>query len=509
VLPGQRRSSKDAPNRDGAAASPPSPQISGTGPSEAGAALPAPRLFEQRAGVHELAPEVEVVDRAFGAWLRRWGLWLELSVALTVGVTIAATATMPGVALLTLATWVVGAFYRGRAVTTPLQGQLRVVASSALLPLALLCVAVGALAVPPSAVRSSVLALAGAATVTALSRSLRWTLQAPVRVVAVGDRAAVATAVAQLPRTSRCRVVAGVVVEEGLDREGVPQEILGVATYADLHQIAAVVDQHAADLVVVDPGRAVSADDFRAMTWDLEGRRVTLGVSGVVRAIAPHRMAPGKLGRSSVLDVRLPRQSRFVRTIKAVLDRSIGLLAFVVLAPVLALLMAAIRWETPGPAVFRQVRIGKGGRPFTVYKLRTMVVDAEERKAELTKDNEADSVLFKLQADPRVTRVGAFLRTWSLDELPQLVNVVRGEMSLVGPRPHLRDEVDRMDERTRRRHAVSPGMTGLWQVSGRSDLSREEASELDTYYTDNWTLSGDASILARTVRAVLNGKGAY
>ena len=121
--------------------------------------------------------------------------------------------------------------------------------------------------------------------------------------------------------------------------------------------------------------------------------------------------------------------------------------------------------------------------------------DAEEQKASLSKDNDVDDVLFKLREDPRVTRLGAFLRTSSLDELPQLVNVVRGEMSLVGPRPHVPSEVDAMDVTTRRRHAVAPGMTGLWQVSGRSDLSRDEASDLDTFYADNWTLSGDLSIL--------------
>jgi lipopolysaccharide/colanic/teichoic acid biosynthesis glycosyltransferase len=199
--------------------------------------------------------------------------------------------------------------------------------------------------------------------------------------------------------------------------------------------------------------------------------------------------------------------------VKGVVDRVVGLIALVVVSPVIAGLVLAIRRESPGPAIFRQTRIGRDGRPFVVYKLRTMVADAEERKAELAHAkahaHADDEVLFKLQEDPRVTRLGSFLRTSSLDELPQLVNVVRGEMSLVGPRPHLPDEVERMDERTQRRHAVAPGMTGLWQVSGRSDLSRAEATELDSYYADNWNLSGDATILARTVKAVIGRKGAY
>ena len=153
--------------------------------------------------------------------------------------------------------------------------------------------------------------------------------------------------------------------------------------------------------------------------------------------------------------------------------------------------------------------MGRDGRVFTLWKFRTMVSGAEEQKSSLSKDNDVDDVLFKLRDDPRVTRLGAFLRTSSLDELPQLVNVLRGDMSLVGPRPHVQSEVDAMDTTTRRRHAVAPGMTGLWQVSGRSDLSRDEASDLDTFYTDNWTLSGDLSILMRTVRAVLGRRGAY
>ncbi|QIK65387.1 exopolysaccharide biosynthesis polyprenyl glycosylphosphotransferase [Nocardioides sp. HDW12B] len=458
------------------------------------------------------APAPAVVpasERGFSAWLRRWGLHLELAVALAMGLAFVVSSATPLVALVTFAVWVVGAFYRGRAVTTPLRHQLRVVASSALLPLALLSMSVALLSLPVASVRHSVLAVTSAAAVTALSRSLRWTLQAPVRVVAVGDRASVATSVAQLPRTSRCRVVGVVVVEEGLAADAVPQQILGVPCHRDLDAIADVVTAHAADLVVVDPGRGVSADDFRRMTWHLEGLGVALGVSGVIRTVAPHRLAAGKLGRASVLDVRLPRQSHYVRLTKAVLDRVLGGLALVLATPLLLLLAAAVRLDSPGPSLFRQTRVGQDGREFTLWKFRTMVPDAEDRKSDLVDENVDDEVLFKIRNDPRVTRLGVFLRTSSLDELPQLLNVVRGEMSLVGPRPHLPEEVDAMDDGTRRRHVVAPGMTGLWQVNGRSDLSRDEARDLDTYYADNWTLSGDLSILARTVRAVLGHKGAY
>jgi len=415
----------------------------------------------------------------------------------------------PGIALAALTMWMIGAFYRGRAVTTPLVHQLRLVASSALLPLASLAVGVGVLGIAPAALPHAIVAVSGAAAVTAVSRSLRWNLQAPVRVLAVGDRASVASAITQLPRTSNSRVVSAVVIEDALAREDVPHHILGVTTHADIEGVAEIVDRQGVDLVVVDPGRGVSEEDFRALTWALEERRVAIGVSGVLRSIAPHRLVAGKLGRPSILDVRPPRQSRYVRALKSLLDRALAGLALLLLSPVLCGLMIAVRVDSPGSALFTQTRVGRHGHLFKVYKLRTMDANAEARKAELSRDNEFDSVLFKVRQDPRVTRLGAFLRKLSLDELPQLINVLRGEMSLVGPRPHLPEEVDLMDEATRRRHAVTPGITGLWQVSGRSDLSWGDTSDLDTYYADNWSLSSDAAILARTVRAVVGGKGAY
>ena len=159
--------------------------------------------------------------------------------------------------------------------------------------------------------------------------------------------------------------------------------------------------------------------------------------------------------------------------------------------------------------MFRQTRVGEHGRLFTIYKLRTMTDDAEARRAELVAENEVDGHLFKIRSDPRVTRLGKFLRRSSLDELPQLINVVKGEMSIIGPRPALPDEVAQYDAVTRRRLVVKPGITGLWQVSGRSDLPYDEAVRLDLHYTDNWRLSDDAVIVLRTVGAVGRGNGAW
>lgn len=178
-------------------------------------------------------------------------------------------------------------------------------------------------------------------------------------------------------------------------------------------------------------------------------------------------------------------------------DRVVAYVALVLLAPVVLLIAAAVRFTSPGPVIYRQTRIGQGGRPFSILKFRTMVDGADRLAANVSP-----------RGDPRITPVGGFLRHWYLDELPQLVNVLRGQMSLVGPRPSLPDEVALMDDDTLRRFAVRPGMTGLWQVSGRSNLGWHQAKVLDSYYADNWTITGDLMILLRTAKAVVTADGA-
>jgi exopolysaccharide biosynthesis polyprenyl glycosylphosphotransferase len=196
-----------------------------------------------------------------------------------------------------------------------------------------------------------------------------------------------------------------------------------------------------------------------------------------------------------------------------VLKRGIELVLIVLAAPfVLALcgiIALGIRLGSPGPVIFRQQRVGKDGRAFTCLKFRTMVVDAEARKAELLQLNEADGPLFKIKNDPRVTGVGALLRRTSLDELPQLWNVIRGEMALVGPRPPTPDEVAQYEPWHHRRLSVTPGMTGLWQVLGRSDTSFDEMVRLDIYYTEHWTPGLDLRILLQTIPVVLARRGAF
>lgn len=197
------------------------------------------------------------------------------------------------------------------------------------------------------------------------------------------------------------------------------------------------------------------------------------------------------------------------RLAKGALDRTLALVALLVLSPLLLVVALAVKLTSPGGVLFHQVRIGQDGRPFRFVKFRTMVEDAEDLLIDLRDQNECDGVLFKIRNDPRMTTVGRWLRRFSIDELPQIWNVLKGDMSLVGPRPALPDEVAAYDPLTERRLAVKPGLTGLWQVSGRADLEWAEAVRLDLHYVENWSLALDLQILAKTVPAVLTGRGAY
>lgn len=194
---------------------------------------------------------------------------------------------------------------------------------------------------------------------------------------------------------------------------------------------------------------------------------------------------------------------------KRLFDVIVSLTGIVVLSPLMLATALAIKLDSPGPVLFRQKRVGKNGQLFDFYKFRSMVPNAEELLAELAAANEADGPVFKIKEDPRITRVGKFIRKYSIDELPQLFNVLKGDMSLVGPRPPLPNEVDQYGDFEWRRLEVIPGITGLWQVSGRSDLSFHKWMELDIYYIENWSFWLDLKILLQTVPVVLTGKGAY
>jgi lipopolysaccharide/colanic/teichoic acid biosynthesis glycosyltransferase len=225
--------------------------------------------------------------------------------------------------------------------------------------------------------------------------------------------------------------------------------------------------------------------------------------------LAARRLMFSQAGTYHAIGLRQTRRDGWRRTGKRLLDLGLAVPLLVLNAPIVGLAMLATWRDSGRPLIFRQVRVGEGGRLFTILKLRTMVPDAELRLTEVAERNEADGPLFKVAEDPRITRVGRVLRRLSIDELPQLWNVVRGDMSLVGPRPGLPTEARQWSTDARQRLRVRPGITGLWQVSGRSCASYADYVRHDDAYVENWTFCGDLVILARTARAVLAGHGSF
>jgi exopolysaccharide biosynthesis polyprenyl glycosylphosphotransferase len=277
-----------------------------------------------------------------------------------------------------------------------------------------------------------------------------------------------------------------------------------------LTSVPAAIAKCGADTVAVTAGPGMSPEVLRRLSWELEGTGVDLVVApALLDAVGPRVIARPMTGLP-FLHIEHPELSGPRQVLKASVEWVFAALAFLLVSPLLFVLGLLVRLDSAGPAFFRQTRVGRRGQEFTVFKLRTMYADAEARLDALRAHNDAtDSLLFKMRDDPRVTRVGKFLRRWSLDELPQLWNVVRGDMALVGPRPPLPSEVSQYDEEVFRRLLVRPGITGLWQVSGRSDLSWKQSVRLDLYYVENWSLSLDAMIVWKTVFAVFRRHGAY
>ncbi|MBB5110606.1 exopolysaccharide biosynthesis polyprenyl glycosylphosphotransferase [Micromonospora echinospora] len=280
-----------------------------------------------------------------------------------------------------------------------------------------------------------------------------------------------------------------------------------VPVYAG-RDVLALVREVGGDTIAVCGSASAEPGELRRLAWQLEGSGVDLVVAPQLTDIAGPRVHIRPIEGLPLLHVEEPTLSGPALLVKNLMDRVAAGLGLLMLVPLFTAIALAIRISDPGPVFFRQPRVGHEGRTFQVWKFRTMYVDAEERLAGLVDRNETDGMLFKMKQDPRVFPVGRFLRASSLDELPQLINVLWGEMSLVGPRPLPADDGDFLGD-VRRRLLVRPGMTGLWQVSGRSDLSWDEAVRLDLYYVDNWSLAYDLSILWRTVGVVLARKGAY
>ena len=325
-------------------------------------------------------------------------------------------------------------------------------------------------------------------------------------VVAVGHEEAVADLVKELGRD---RYHGLTVVGACVARPSECAEVAGVPVYGGLDDVTAAVDAFGADTVAVLACPEMGGTKLRRLAWELEKTGTDLCVSPALLDVAGPRTTIRPTAGLTLLHVDHPQLSGFRLLIKGLFDRCVAAAALIVLSPLMAALGAMIWLHDRGPVLFTQVRVGKDGRVFRIYKFRTMVVDAEQRKAELLVTNDHDGILFKLRKDPRITTVGAHLRRWSVDELPQLMNVLLGEMSLVGPRPALPDEAARYADYVRRRLVVKPGLTGLWQVSGRSDLSWEESVRLDLRYVENWSFALDLQIIWKTFAVLVRRSGAY
>ncbi len=283
----------------------------------------------------------------------------------------------------------------------------------------------------------------------------------------------------------------------------------GLPVLGSLDEVPTVIRTYGADAVAVTGSDSTQHNYLRELSWALEGAGVELLVHpGLVEVAGPRMHIRPHVGLP-LLHVEQPHFTGWRRFVKRATDLLLTSVGLLVISPVMAALALAVKLQDGGPVIFRQTRVGLDGSTFTMLKFRSMHVDAEARVAELRAANPNMGHLFKMTDDPRITPVGRFLRKYSLDELPQLFNVLGGSMSLVGPRPPLQSEVDGYEDHARRRLLVTPGLTGLWQVSGRSLLSWEETVRLDLRYVENWTLSFDLLILWKTMFAVLAKRGAF
>ncbi|WP_346621242.1 sugar transferase [Blastococcus montanus] len=327
--------------------------------------------------------------------------------------------------------------------------------------------------------------------------------------VLVGHRNAVAALHEQFVRQPKhgYRVI-GCCVPQSTDASAVSFD--GLPVLGSLGDVVDVVRRYEVDTVAVLPSPELDGPALRQLGWDLESTQAELLLAPAVTEVAGPRVRIRPVAGLPLMHVERPEFTGHRRLVKSLFDRSAALLGILLISPVLVGLALAVKLTSRGPVFYKHERIGLGGKPFEVYKFRSMVPDADKLVDALFEEsNEGNDVQFKMKRDPRVTRVGAVMRRFSLDELPQLFNVLNGSMSLVGPRPHVTREVEQYGFDMARRLLVKPGITGLWQVSGRSDLSWDDSVRIDVRYVENWTLTFDLMILWKTFGAVLRGSGAY
>lgn len=330
------------------------------------------------------------------------------------------------------------------------------------------------------------------------------------RVIVLGNREDVTYVVDQIDKkTGAAYEVVGVALEVAGGERSIDVGRNKLSIVAGLDDICDAVIEHKADAVIVAGQVERGGSYLRELGWKLEESATELVVALALTNVAGPRIQVRPVEGLPLMHVDLPQFTGYKHLLKRSLDVVASATGLLVLSPLLVLLAILVRKDSAGPVIFRQERVGRDGNVFEMFKFRSMVADAEEVLETLQDQNEGSGPLFKMRDDPRVTSVGAWMRRYSLDELPQLFNVLKGQMSLVGPRPPLATEVENYDGHTYRRLYIKPGITGLWQVSGRSDLSWEESVRMDLYYVENWSMTGDFMIMWRTLHVMRDPVGAY
>ncbi len=330
------------------------------------------------------------------------------------------------------------------------------------------------------------------------------------RVVVIGDPADVEYVVRQVAKNPGVGYqIAGAALpalDKALELKPPWYRIPVLSTLADVGRIVAVT---AADAVIVAGPVPGGARYIRELGWRLEDSRTELVLASSLTNVAGPRIHMRPVEGLPLTHVELPQYAGGKHFFKRVVDVLVSAVALLVLSPILAVLSVVVWHDSPGPVIFRQERVGREGNNFEMLKFRSMVRNAQDELDGLRGQNEGAGSLFKIRKDPRVTSCGRWMRKYSLDELPQFWNVLMGDMSLVGPRPPLPEEVATYEKFTNRRLLIKPGITGLWQINGRSTLDWEESIRLDLYYVENWSFTGDLIIMWRTFRAMRSPVGAY
>ncbi|MFF2371809.1 sugar transferase [Agromyces sp. NPDC058110] len=329
------------------------------------------------------------------------------------------------------------------------------------------------------------------------------------RAIVIGSLADVVYVVRQVERNAAAGYEVVGIISDDAPTASLELGARELPVLGGLAEAAPAATSARADAVIVTGDLGDDGDRLRRLGWDLEGTNAELVLSSRLTDVAGPRIHFRPVEGLPLLHVEIPAFDGVRHVAKRGFDILFAGAALLLIAPLVLVIAIAIRLEDGGPVFFRQTRCGRDGRTFDMLKFRSMCIDAEDRLAELQAHNEGAGLLFKLRDDPRVTRIGRLLRAHSLDELPQFWNILIGEMSVVGPRPPLQVEAAAYDGVVSRRLMIKPGLTGLWQISGRSDLDWEESVRLDLYYVENWSMTGDLMIIWRTVRSVVKADGAY